>query len=396
MKYAVPFACVFTAGVVLHLIIAFSTGQFSTAPKLQSNGQALVNKVETTDLVNDLSHADNLRDIYNMTLGFQEIFVISLPHRSDRRDAIAVQAGVTNLAFTFMDAVAGQDVPEKALPYTMHRDPAEVGCWRSHLNVMQHMVQNNIQSALFFEDGADWDVALREQMVQAALGTRWLLSAEEDLPSHSPYGDKWDLLWLGHRGVDSNRTIPSDRRRWVIPQDPTVVPPKTRSIWFEPDMKEWESGPSPDPQTRIFFVSGLAYGSASWAVSLSGAKKVINELSLNPYNDPIDAGMGKLCMEQRSNMTCVAPFPAVVGVSKPAGPLSHGSDILVNLGDQVRKKAITEGVVFSTRLNIKRMLSGQTEFESFYPNSTGPTMEIDQIRSAQGHGWIRPEKDTKS
>lgn len=261
---------------------------------------------------------------------------------------------------------------------------------------MQQMVQKNIQSALIFEDDADWDVALKAQMMQAALGTRWLLGEGEDKSSpHSPYGDKWDVLWLGHAGVDSDRKRPSEARRWVVPKDPTVVPPKERSIWYEPDMTHWEAGPNGDPQTRIFLVSGPAYGSSAWAISLAGAKKIIYELSLNPYNDAIDTGMGKLCKEQRSGVTCVAPFPAVIGVSKPAGLLSHGSDILGNLGDEVREKAITERIVFSTRLNLKRILNGQTEFESFYPNSTGPLMEFEQIRSAVGHGWTNPQKHAR-
>ena len=394
MKYAIPFACIFTAGVVLHIIIAFSTNQFSTAPGLESNEQSLSHNKSTNPL-NNLPQQDTLRDVYNGTLGFQEIFVISLPERTDRRDAFAVQAGVTDLAFTFVNAVMGEEVASKALPYTMHREPAEVGCWRSHLNVMQHMVQNDIQSALNFEDDADWDVAIKAQMLQAALGTRWLLGEEEDKSPHSPYGDKWDVLWLGHAGVDSDRERPSENRRWVIPRDPTVVPPTKRSIWYEPDMTPWESGPSADPQTRIFLVSGPAYGSSAWAISLAGAKKIIYELSLNPYNDPIDTGMGKLCKEQRSQVTCVAPFPAVIGVSKPAGLMSHGSDILGNLGDAVREEAITERVVFSTRLNLKRILNGQTEFESFYPNSTGPLMDFEQIGSAVGHGWTNLQKHAR-
>lgn len=36
------------------------------------------------------------------------------------------------------------------------------------------MVAQNIQTALIFEDDADWDVGLRAQMTEFAKGARWL------------------------------------------------------------------------------------------------------------------------------------------------------------------------------------------------------------------------------
>ncbi len=60
------------------------------------------------------------RSIYrvpNETLGFQEVYMISLPSRTDKRDAFAMQAALSGITYTQMDGVDGHDVPEKALPF---------------------------------------------------------------------------------------------------------------------------------------------------------------------------------------------------------------------------------------------------------------------------------------
>jgi len=338
---------------------------------------------------------DVTEDINNRTLGFQEVFVISLPDRGDRRDAITLQASVTNMSVTFLDAVTGASVPKKALPHTFDRRPAEVGCWRSHLNVYQHMVKNQIQSALIFEDDADWDVGLRSQLRQVSEGTRWLLGEDDHVPS-SPYGDKWHMLWIGHMGITTNPWAKDfTNRRWVIPKDPTVPPPYTeRSIGFKADMSTWESGPDGDPQTRIMFLVGMGYGLAGYALTLAGAEKVLYEASLLPFNDPIDTGLGHFCEEMRSGLTCVGSYPSVIGSSKSAGPVAKGSDIQNPTNpDVIFPKAISERTVFSTRLNLKRILNRVTEYESQYPNSTGEVMTMDQIGSGVGYGWTAPVVD---
>ena len=57
-----------------------------------------------------------LADTMNSTLGFDKVFVISMPDRSDKRDAFSLQARLSNITFEVRDGVAGADVPAKALP----------------------------------------------------------------------------------------------------------------------------------------------------------------------------------------------------------------------------------------------------------------------------------------
>lgn len=45
------------------------------------------------------------------------MLVIGLPERSDKRDALALMAGVTDIELTWIDGVRGSDISNKALPY---------------------------------------------------------------------------------------------------------------------------------------------------------------------------------------------------------------------------------------------------------------------------------------
>jgi hypothetical protein len=390
MKYPIIFATVFAAGIVVHLLSVYTLGYFSSTSAFEEGLRTPSDKANSRL---DKSIAKKIHDdVYNETLGFQEIFVISLADRSDKQDSISVQATLSNICITVVDGVVGKDVPAKAKPYGMDRTPPEVGCWRSHLNIMQHVVQHRLRSALIMEDDADWDVAIKAQMFQLALGSRWLLnnSAETTTSSHiSPYGEGWDLLWIGHCSMQGD---PADRRAWVIPRDPTVLPPGKRSEFFEPDMTPWESGPDADPQTRIVFVPGFGFCSTSWAVSLAGAEKILYRQSMSPFNDAVDMGVGAMCRDKTLNMSCIAPFPTIIGNSKPAGNTDRGSDIVVDIGktsDRIREKPVSDKIMFSTLLNTERLLADNTEFESQYPNVTGQFMGLGDIASGVGHGeWL--------
>jgi hypothetical protein len=50
-------------------------------------------------------------------------------------------------------------------------------------------------------------------------------------------------------------------------------------------------------------------------------------MSLVPFDDPVDHAMGYYCKFNTSDMKCIAPFPALVGVSKPAGGIERWRDM---------------------------------------------------------------------
>jgi len=81
------------------------------------------------------------------------------------------------------------------------------------------MVKERIQTALIIEDDADWDVMIKSQLVEFARGTRFLQDSQAG--ATGPYGDDWDLLWLGHCGA-KNRDW-EDQKYYIIQDDHTAV-----------------------------------------------------------------------------------------------------------------------------------------------------------------------------
>lgn len=80
------------------------------------------------------------KTILNDTLGFEKIFVINLPERTDKRDAMSLTAALTNLKLTWTSALRGTNVPDKALPLGVDRPgwrDGGIGSWRSQMNVIR-------------------------------------------------------------------------------------------------------------------------------------------------------------------------------------------------------------------------------------------------------------------
>lgn len=52
----------------------------------------------------------------NSTLGFQKIYAISLPQRTDRQDALTLMSVLSGLEIDIAPGVRGEDVLEKTVP----------------------------------------------------------------------------------------------------------------------------------------------------------------------------------------------------------------------------------------------------------------------------------------
>ena len=359
----ISLACRWASALAITSLVVFSL--YKLPPTWPVAGDALGAFTVNSDLFDS---------ILNRTLGFQSVFVISMPFRSDKHDAWSVMTSLFDLDYRLIDGVDGTTIPAKALPYTFSRKATVTGCWRAHMNVLRHIVDRNISTALIFEDDADWDVALRSQLVQFALGSRWLLSTSPNNTTtpiwptanltkpYSPYGENWDLLWLGQCGSNPDA---ADPRRFVIPNDPTV-----------------ESGSDgAETQAREIRVETNGVCTAAYAISYEGARKALYYMSMQPYDNPVDLGYGGLCGS--NHFTCIAAEPSIIGVHRLEGKSSKNSDI--EDGGDTLENAHTDRVVWSAKMNAERLLRGETKVRS----STGAEMEIEEIGRAEGHEeWI--------
>lgn len=88
----------------------------------------------------DTSDETFTKMIHNQTLGFEKIFVINLPERTDKRDAMSLTAALTDMKLTWTSALRGTSVPDKALPLGVDRAgwrDGGIGSWRSQMNVIR-------------------------------------------------------------------------------------------------------------------------------------------------------------------------------------------------------------------------------------------------------------------
>ena len=241
---------------------------------------------------------------------------------------------------------------------------------------------------------------MKWQLEQIAKGARTLFKPAGQNPrsakhSNSPYGDDWDILWLGHcgeifpedtdeaKGQLDPATIEKLRNsKYVINQDPTVPPP--HAVTGFQDF-------AANPYTRWVHVTGAPICTFAYALSRQGARKVLLGLSVDGLNGPFDNELARLC--QRSivtyssnrnalevqggqnqgdktdhtglNAKCVSVTPPVFFHHKAKGRLSGDSDIQNVAGGEIREKGFTENIAWSARNNIRNMIMG-SQIESQY------------------------------
>ena len=327
--------------------------------------------------------------IANGTLGFGAIFALGLPDRTDKRDAMELSAALTGLKLTWSDGVQGDAMNPKAIP-PVHTDPtakimkldAEVGCWRGHMNILQKIVKDGLGSALILEDDADWDVRIVQQMQQFAVATQDVLAQKplraNPTRSHndSPYGDDWDLFWIGHVGG----WPPGSHEPFSIIHGDDTVPPAfdserlTRNI---PEDAKPCVGPCLEPDQRIVQEAGSPVCTVGYAVSQQGARKMMARLgasSLADVDAQIDPEMTEMCRGNRhpsgaggmESIRCLIPSPAYIKPHKARGLTAGDSDIQnTTTSNEVREVGLSQGLVWSTRLNFGNLVDGK-EMESQY------------------------------
>ncbi|KAK5069282.1 hypothetical protein LTR64_008423 [Lithohypha guttulata] len=321
----------------------------------------------------------SLNDVRNSTLGFERIVAINLRERTDHRDGLVLQTAVSDIKVDFINGVSRSSIQSKVLP-TGHRHdevPPWIGTWRAHMNAISHVVEKNWTSALILEDDVDWDIRLKSLLQDFALSTDDLLRHRDQgrralstvdtshVPSSSPFGDGWDVLWLGHCGME----LPIDDQNSVILHyDDLSVPQveyqKSYDIKAESPLRSLPS------HTRA-----VAYGarqgtcSLAYAVSRTGARRILNDLGLERLDDAFDLSLRDWCEGNNGHQrhTCISVLPQLFDHYRPAGSNIGDSEINPE-DDQHTDRAYTRNIRWSVRLNIDKLLSGDKDFDDQYPD----------------------------
>jgi hypothetical protein len=241
---------------------------------------------------------------------------------------------------------------------------------------MHSMVQERIQSALIIEDDADWDVLLKPQMLSFARGVRAIRKSV--LPLHSPYGDSWNLLTLGHIGVN-NKPF-KEQQYYVTHDDPTVIAEPRRAFSRKPDLSAEKLQGN---YTRIVMEVNRLTGTAAYGISLRGAARLLYDQSIVPDAQAIDLAIAVMCRHDEiyNEPFCLGVYPMIFGLFRGIGSTDKDSDRhqendtpgvgaradATPQSRNMRKAAESKLTVFPVSLNIERLLKQETKFKAVDP-----------------------------
>ncbi|XP_065200930.1 glycosyltransferase 25 family member [Planococcus citri] len=151
--------------------------------------------------------------------GFDEIFVINLKRRKERRERMLYGMRELGIDFSFVEAVDGKTLDEAQLkemgvslmkdyedPY--HKRPmkkGEIGCFLSHYKLWKKMIAENYEQILILED----DVRFEKH---------FLSKFKNLLDELRGPGLRWDLAYLGRKIMNpKNESLVSENSNLVYP-----------------------------------------------------------------------------------------------------------------------------------------------------------------------------------
>ncbi|EAW19354.1 uncharacterized protein NFIA_093170 [Aspergillus fischeri NRRL 181] len=313
--------------------------------------------------------------IQNETLGFEHVYAIGLKERTDKRDFLALAASIVGFQVDWLDGVKPDEVHPKSLPQGMNMTiikPTVAACWRAHMNALRTVVEKRHATALIMEDDADWDVSLKQQLREFARGLR-TLSLTKAASKQAPYGTDWDLLWVG--GCSTAAGV-NETQFYAIPNDPTVPGMNRRSFWVDRrgPLDRWKHRfpQLPEESTRYVYRADTGCCLYGYAVTYNGARKILASLSVDHLENPVDNALGDMCGgRNRPQIQCYAPHPNLIATHRRAGSSYKDSDIETYGQDNWHPDEAWD-LVYSTKLNLHRLLAGNETVMSQWPDDHKP------------------------
>ncbi|PSN61056.1 hypothetical protein BS50DRAFT_163887 [Corynespora cassiicola Philippines] len=346
--------------------------------------------------------------IFNTTLGFEKIFVINAPWRSDRRDSLSLAASYSGIDLEWVEGINSSNIDEKAFPPGNHRTlpKGNLGSWRAHMNTIREIIQQNLTTALILEDDVDWDFRIRNQLLDFSRGARRVpdlvveaemharknireldesltpadLARLSSIPLRSihprsasldhPYGHGWDIIWLGHCGARLPPPSPTSPNRLMLLNDVTVPEPQhLRPMGHAP--------PDPlstlyPPHTRVIHRANTTLCTLGYAVTQSGARRLLFEFGIRDFSKGYDFALSDYCNGLTRGATRET-MPMCVTVSPPI--FSHffspsGRSDITGFGSG-GKETGTRYVRWSVRRNLEGLVRGDEGIIEQWANRKG-------------------------
>ncbi|XP_059494278.1 procollagen galactosyltransferase 1 isoform X2 [Stegostoma tigrinum] len=233
---------------------------------------------------------------------FDEVFLINLKRRPDRRKRMLQALYEQEIDCKIMDAVDGSALNSsiiKSMGINMlpgYYDPfsgrtltkGEVGCFLSHYSIWKEVVDRNLSKAVVFEDDVRFEVYFKRKLVR-------LLREVEDV------GLNWDLIYLGRKRVN----------------------PKQEEA-------------SANVQNLV--VAGYSYWTLAYAISWQGAKKLIDSDPLKKIL-PVDEFLPIMYDKHTNIITAESSTSSTLGVTidRKLNWTSHTNTVATRAVRNIRK-----------------------------------------------------------
>ncbi|KAK9424051.1 putative Glycosyltransferase family 25 protein [Seiridium unicorne] len=167
---------------------------------------------------------------------------------------------------------------------------------------MREILARGWSTSLIMEDDVDWDIAIRHQLSLVAPMIQKVTNSTN--LDNSPYGDGWDLLWLGHCGETTPLSGP------VISQIDESLPESPIYRMYDGTHSYFP------PQMRIVHYTYRPICTYAYAVTYHGAS-IIYQSALGGSDRTITAGLYENCM--KGLLRCVSVNPELFHHHKKEG-----------------------------------------------------------------------------
>lgn len=220
------------------------------------------------------------------------------------------------------------------------------------------MIAERISTALILESDADWDMRVKDIMTLVAEGVRplvdWPFQPSNNTERYgepmdpSPYGQNWDIFWMGHCGSTPNH----GEGRYYAFNDTTV----------SPEDREFHFGDAPydeqhRPGTRMVYEISSSLCSTGYAISYAGAVKLVDYFKQGQEN--LDLRLTTMCRD-KPDLTCIGVFPQVISAAQSHSNIDHGEGAVADQAPAKEDVLVRAGptLQYSARINAEAAKKG--------------------------------------
>ena len=218
------------------------------------------------------------------------------------------------------------------------------------LNSMSRIMTEKIESALILESDADWDMRIKEIMAGVGEGAQQLVDwpfGASRRPGVFPYGDSWDVIWIGHCGCENH-----DNHRIFSWNDSSVPSQEDFFTFDSPPLEKQQT-----PGTRTVYPFTNCVCSTAYAISHAGAVKLEQEFHHGSLN--LDQHLATSCRENQ-DLTCLGVWPQVITAAATKSNIEHPTDEVANSGGEFN---VGPALQYSARKNAAKIINGSADDE---------------------------------